>query len=115
MTWGGPLAVVGRPLRSASPRTTSTSERVVVGLTVLSRVGWRCVGPLAGPLIPAWSRRLTTWCVPFLVESLRAVFGGLKEGMLPHEVLKTTMKTMYTFLLIFPRGAGARTQYYGGG
>ena len=44
-----------------------------------------------------------------------SVFGALKEGMLPHEVAQTTMKTMYTFLLIFPRGAGAGTQYYAGG
>ena len=44
-----------------------------------------------------------------------SVFGALKEGMLPHEVAQTTMKTVYTFLLIFPRGAGAGTQYYAGG
>ena len=71
MTWGGSLAVVGRALLGATPRTTSTEERVDAGLTVLSRVGWRCVGPLVGPLIPAWFRRLTTLCVPFLVEWLR--------------------------------------------
>ena len=87
---GGPVAVVGRPLLGATPWTTSTYERVVAGLRLLPRVGWRCDGPHGDTLIPAWSGRVTLWCVPFPVESLR-------EGrcLSPHN----------TRYILLPRGA----------